>query len=236
VIILFDNLIDDSEITSLHASLNYPVENLQNSVLRKRYQCSEDVDTLTFIFSDSNSLVKDFWYAFTNAAYLQLRLYDHYGLLLHTITINYPDNDMETYHFTGVYAAYAELDIQGDEGVYLGGIGLGNAISFPDPEGKWNEPLTDNSIAVSSLGGQSKSEYIEPLRRYSFNFIDITREDLNYYIGLIKNLGKGKPVFMDLFENNHDFILPIYAKITAQPTPRKDGRNYEFDLPIEEAR
>lgn len=234
--ILFDNLIDNATITSLHASLNYPVENLQDNVLRRRYQCSEDEDTITIIFEQTNNLITDFFYSFTNAEYLQLRLYQTYGILVYTLTINNPQSDTQSYNFTGVDAAYAELDIRGDEGVYLGGLALGEAIQFPDPKNKWNEPLADNSLFSESLGGQTNHEYIEPLREYPFDFENTPVEDKNYYIGLIKDLGIGKPVYIDPFERNHNFMMPIYAKFTRQPGPSKNGRVYDWNINIKEAR
>ena len=73
--ILFDNYLIDSTLSAEFASLNYPVSNLQDNVLHKRYQCIQDSDTITITFSESLD-VSCFYYAYTNATYLQLRLYN----------------------------------------------------------------------------------------------------------------------------------------------------------------
>ena len=235
MILLFNNIIDNATLTSLNASLNYPVENLQNISLRKRYQCSIDTDTITITFAE-DSPVQDFWYAFTNADYLELRLYDQYAALLETITVNDPQ-DIGAFHLAAsVDAAYAELDITGYGGVYLGGIGLGVGIEFPDPDQAWEEPREDNSSVSHSRAGQSSQDYVRPLRVHDWEFLDITRNDINYYQDFYDDLGIGRPIWIDPFDRNHSFMQPIYAVMTQAFRALKDGRNYRFNLNIREAR
>lgn len=234
MIVLFDNIVDDSVITSINASLNYPASNLQDSALRKRYQCSTDTDTIAIVFAETLE-VSSFWYAFTSATAMELRLYNDSDGLLHTITISDPIN-IDAYHFNGVDVDYAELDISGAGGVYLGGIGLGVGIEFPDPDNEWEEPFTDNSSAVQSRAGQSKQDYVEPLRVHGWMFRDVVLDDANYYVDLYKATGIGLPIWIDPFENDHSFMEPVYAVMTQPIKKVKDGRNYRFNLNIKEAR
>jgi hypothetical protein len=234
--ILFDNYIADSTLTALHASLNYPVTNLQDSVLRKRYQCTQDSDTITITFSEPMN-VDSFFYAYTNATYLQLRLYRDYETLLFTLTIDDPVEECGAHFFSLVEdVEYAELDIRGSEGVYLGAPGIGDAIDFPDPENTWKDTIQDNSSSSENVYGSTWTDYIEPLRIHNWICREITIEDALYYISLYKLTGIGKPLFIDPFENNHDFMEPLYAKFTNPIDKQKNGRRWQLNIDIKECR
>lgn len=233
--LLFENIIDNATITSLNGSLNYPPENLQDTVLKKRFQSSIDNDVLTINFAATSS-VNSFYYGFTNAAFMRIRFYLGSDSLVKTVTVLNPTTAEDAYHFSEITADFAEIYIEGPEGVYLGGAGCGMSIIFPDPENRWNEPLEDNSIVSESLSGETENDYVESLRIYSWIFKDNTRESTNYYRGLYKDLGIGKPIWIDPFENDHDYIGPIYAKLTKNFNATKDGRRFNFYLDIKQAR
>ena len=234
--ILFDNYIADSTLSALYASLNYPVTNLQDNVLRNRYQCTFNSDTITITFSDSMD-VDCFFYAYTNATYLQLRLYRDYETLLFTLTINNPVDECGAHFFSLVQdVTYAELDIEGPENVYLGCIGIGDAEDFPDPEYSWKDTLQDNSASSENVYGSTWTDYVEPLRIHNWIIRNVETEDANYYIGLYKLTGIGKPLFIDPFENNHDFMEPLYAKFTVPINKQKNGRRWQLNIDIKECR
>lgn len=234
--ILFDNYVIDSTISALYASLNYPVANLQDTVLRKRFQCSRASDTITITFAERLD-VSSFYYAYTNATYLQLRLYRDYETLLYTLTIIDPVELCGAHHFTLVEdVEYAELDIIGPENVYLGGVGLGDSVTFPDPENTWKDKLQDNSASSENVYGSTWTDYIEPLRVHNWICRDVELEDAQYYIELYRLTGIGKPVFIDPFENNHDFMTPLYAKFTNPMDKQKNGRRWEINIDIKECR
>ena len=234
MILLFEDKVANATFTSLNASLNYPAENLQNQILRKRYQSSIESDTITITFSGA-STIKDFWYAFTNATSLELRLYSGLSVLLHTITISSPQA-IDAYHFTAVEASYAEIDIAGSTGVYLGGVGLGSGVTYPDPLNAWEENYIDNSVVATSRAGQTLQDYVEPLKVNNWTFREIDRDDMNSFKTLYKNKGIGKPLWVDLFEGNHDFLEPIYASIGQPIVTTKNGRKYNFNINMREAR
>jgi len=233
--VIFDNIVLDSTLSSLNASLNYPVENLQDSILKKRYQSVVTSDTITIDFSETLT-VSSFWYVYTNATYLQLRLYVGSDSLVFTLTINNPESYIDAHYFSAVDADYAELDIIGPENVYLGVIALDDPVEFPDPENVWTEGYQDNSSVNENDDGNTLQDYIKPLKINNWKFRDVTRYDSNYYKDLYELTGIGKIIWVDAFEDNHDFLKPLYCKMTAPLQPTKNGRRYNFELNIKEAR
>jgi hypothetical protein len=236
MIVLFDDKIKTAVITSVNASQNYPPENIQSNSLHKRTQSSTDNDTLTITLADY-SVISDFWYAFTTATKIILRLYYYDGTLLHTETINNPRADIDHVEFALIAdVAYAELYYEGPViGPYLGGAGFGVPIVFPDPLATWDETNGDNSIRSSNITGQSNQDYIRPLRNYEWTLPDVSSEGKTTLMDLYRGVGIGYPLWMDPFELNHDFCLPIYAKIKTF-APVKTGRMYNIKFSVEEAR
>jgi len=235
--ILFENYFDSATLSSVNASLNYPIENLQDSFLHTRYQSSIDVDTITAYFAEDVS-ISDFFWGFTNATKLILRLYDYENVLLFSITINNPDPAIDGIEFDTIDDVdHAELYIEGlAVGTYLGGIGIGLCYIMLDPLSAWEEPDYDNSDFDESSGGQTLQNYVRPLRGYSLSFTDIPREITDEIMTLYRSVGIGKPLWVDITELAHDFVSPIYGKIMSAISPRRNGRRYDFDITIKEAR
>lgn len=233
--ILFDNVVIGSTITSPYESLNYPADNLQDEILRRRYQSSRDIDTITIAFEDEADVSCFFW-AFTNATQMILRLYNFSDELIFSQTIDDPDQ-LSVIYFDRNYAASAEIDITGSTtGVYLGGVGLGEEVTFPDPDYEWPENYTDNSVLSSSKEGQTLQNYVEPLRVHQFNFSDLTRNEMNAIKELYESVGIGYQLWFDFFEDDHDFIGPMYGFFSEPIQPKKNGRRYNFTITVREAR
>jgi hypothetical protein len=232
--LLLNNIILDATITSLNGSLNYPPENIQDSVLAKRFQSSIDQDVLTCDF-ESQSSVNCFYYSFTNASTIQVRFFIGSDTLVYAFTISSPE-DTGAYHFNTIVADFMEIVIIGGLGVYIGGCATGLDVSFPNPVSPWNENVEDNSIVSENRAGETQTESIESLDVYSWIFRENSREEVNYYKNLLETVGLGTLIWVDPFEQDHDFISPLYAKLTNPVKISKDGRNYRFNLDIKQAR
>ena len=233
--VIFDNIVLDSTLSSLNASLNYPVTNLQDSVLKRRYQSVVSSDTITVDFSET-LFVSSFFYAYTNATSIIIRLYIGSDSLVFTLTITDPESEIGAHYFTGVYADYAEIDIIGPENIYLGGIALSDPVEFPDPDYAWPENYQDNSSVSENSDGNTNQDYMKPLKIYNWTFKNVTRSDTNFYKELYELTGIGKIIWLDATERNHDFLEPLYCKMIAPLQPKKNGRRYNFQLNVKEAR
>jgi len=77
---------------------------------------------------------------------------------------------------------------------------------------------------------------VRPLRAYAVAFTDITREIMDEIMALYRSVGIGKPLWFDITELAHTFVKPIYGKIMSAISPRRNGRRYDFDITIKEAR
>ena len=53
---------------------------------------------------------------------------------------------------------------------------------------------------------------------------------------LYYSTGKGKCLWFDFTELDHDYKKPLYGKITNEIDPQKNGRRWDFNIEIMEAR
>ena len=235
--ILWQGLMENATLSSLNASLNYPVNNLQNPFLHEKTQSSIDVDTITALFEQESS-ISDFFWGYTNATQLVLRLYNYEDELLHTEIINNPAQDWGAVEFDTVDDVYyAEVDVVGDSiGTYIGGMDWGIGYIMPDPLSEWDETPVDNTDYSESPSGQSLQNYIRPLRREPRAFMDVTHEIKEEIMALYYETGKGKCLWFDFTELAHDYKKPLYGKIIEEINPVKNGRRWDFTINIMEAR
>lgn len=235
--ILLNNIIPFSTITSLNESQNYPASNLQDQFLHQRYQSALDTDLVTLVFEEGEN-ISCLFYAFTNASELIFRFYLDYETLVYTITVDDPLS-IDALYFDMLYdITYMTIEITGDGiGVFLGGVATGLEYSdWPDPKGDWTEPDVDNSTPASSPDGQSLQNYVRPLTGYIFTFIDNTRELMSDLKAIYRNIGIGLPLWIDPFQDNHNFLPPMYGKFMRFAMLPKIGRRYDFEIELLEAR
>lgn len=234
--LLFDGLIGSSTLSSQYPSNSYPLSNLQDSFLTRRYQSSRDIDVVMMLFAAPSDVDCFFW-GYTNAIQIVFSLYDYENALLYSQTIDNPYSGVDSIYFDTVEdASYALISLSYDSiGVFIGGCDCGPVYEFPDPLENFENGFSDATIWNKSPNGQTSFDRAEPLRAHTFEFkgIDLSwmQEIENKYI----NYGIGRPLFIDPFNQNHDFMMPIWATIQRPLGNKKNGVNRETILEIEES-
>jgi len=237
--ILWEGRIRDTgvAISSDNEVLNYPADNIRNTSLYKRLQASGIEDTILIELPETTD-IDCFFFGYTNAESVIIKLYDSGDVLLHTETVLAPGY-IEALYFTMVQADYITIELEADSdatAVYLGGVDYGLVQNMPDPLAEWPDDIIDNSAVSDSYHGQTLQNYIEPLMRYEWQFRNVERETALEIQDLYIEKGVGGHIWVDATEENHDFIHPIYATIREPVKLQKDGRRYRFPLIIREAR
>jgi len=233
--ILFENKALDATFSCLNQNVGYSVDNITHQFLKKRFQSTSNTDTITGILTTTES-ISCFFYGLTNAIEIVLKLYSAADILLHTEIIT-DINYIDSIYFTSVEAKYFTIELTTtDTYVYLGGIGIGNCYTMPDIKSPWDELFEDNSIVSNSIDGQVLQNYFEPLKEFKFNIPNNLKETKDEIKEYFVTAGRGGKIWIDLFEDNHDFFMPMYAIILNSFNPKKNGIRYSFDLQIREAR
>lgn len=228
--ILFNNVFEDATFTATNESLNYPVANLIHPFLHKRFQSSSTSSVITASFSADQS-ISCFFYGYFVATALSVVFKDSGGSTLKTLTISDPE-DIGVEYFTALTTVRSvEITLTG---TYLGGIGAGLCYCMPNPLAAYAADNGDNSDFTESPDGQTLQTYIKPLRELDYNFREIETKktiDDNY-----KLVGVGKPLYIDIYEDNRDKEDPIYGKIMRSLSFRYQPRRYSTSIKIREAR
>lgn len=258
--ILFKNVLKNATITSSEGSVNYPPENLVHNFLRKIYRSNAvEYDTVT-ITLDEYQYINSFFVGYTDSVKIVIRLY-HGATLLKTETLEEPEgldritlagDERETtsgairtvstffgynavHWSTDYYISSIQLDIYGGENIYVGGVGAGQSWGEKNPMSPWEETFTDATQVVSSPFGQTLHNEALPLNNYLWTFRDLTREQANQLQNIYREIKVGAPVWVDAFEDNHDFKKPFYGIIAEPMDVRKNGRRYNILISLREA-
>jgi len=233
--ILFNNVFENASFLATNESLNYPVTNLAHPFLRKRFQSTSTSSVVTASFT-SDQVMSCLFYGFHNFTSMTVVFKNSGGSTLLTLNITSPDDIGVEYFTTLTTVRSVVFTITGISGFYLGGVGGGACYAMPDPLAAYSPGNADNSDFVETPDGQTLQNYVEPLREYEFGFRDQTGVVYPEINSMYRSVGVGKPIYIDIYEDNRDKEPPIYGKIMKSLTFPYKPRRYGFTLKIREAR
>lgn len=233
--VLFNNLVKDATITALSENANYPAENLASQFLKLKYKSTGINDTITVTFDDSVS-ASCFFYSYTNASSMTVKLYSSSSVLLDTITVDCTYSSGAEYftQYNNVRWFTIEAACPATEDLYIGGIALGLATDFPYPNGTFAKQISDNSSSDSSTDGQTSNQYIEPLTGYVLQFEGVERTTYHTLFELFKQVGSGH-IWIDIAEDNHLVYQPLYCTTKLIESPSRE-ETISFKVTFLEAR
>lgn len=233
--ILFDNKIIGSTITSTNENASYPAQNLCHIFDRVKYKATNINDVITVVF-DENITADSFWFSYSNATAMEIKVYNNTSTLLETITADCTDStgaeyftshsDVRTLVITASCAATADLQI--------GSFGCGVAETMPNPNALFATALESGSSASASAEGQVAYQYIEPRKSYAFIFDGVSRSEYHDIVQKFIDVDGGH-IWADITESAHDVYQPLYCISSSIKSPSRDDA-VSFQLSITEAR
>jgi len=230
---LFTNEILNGVLSATNENTNYPVENIQDRFLEKRFQDDGGSSVITIEYTSDIS-ANCLFYAFHDLTVLSAVYKDSTGATLATVAPSTIE-DVGIEYFTKLTTIRTiEITITGN---YIGGLGTGVYYQMPNPLADFPLALQDNSYVFQSPSGQVLSNYEKPLKAQSFNFKDETNTIANELKSRYITLGAGTPFYADFFEGNRiDFFEPMYCYFTEAPGDQKNGRRRDLAVNLLEAR
>lgn len=233
---LFVNEIKDATITALAPNANYPASNLSHIFAKVKYKGAGYSDTITATLPDNIS-ASCFFYTYTNASSMTVRVYSGSSVLLETLTVDCTYDSGAEYFTLHTDVRWIEIDIASpvSEDVYLGSIGLGVATTMPYPSSKFDVSLQDNSGKSDSSDGQISYLYIKPLRGYELNFTGVPRATYHSIVGLFEAVGSGH-IWIDITEDNHAMYKPLYCTTNLIEGASRQDNGVSFKITALEAR
>ena len=231
---LFDNKVLDATLSSLYGNVDFPASNIKSPFLNMKFKSMGINDTVRALFP-ANITADCFFYGYTNAESMTVRIYSHESVLLDTISVDctYQTGSAFFTKRSGIRWIDVEATSPATEDLYIGGFAFGESVLFPDPIATFEKDVNDKSNLDSNDAGQVSYQYIRPLLQYRLNFkyteIDHGEDIFNKYL----EIGGGLK-WIDITENNHERYRPIYCT-TEMNKPTRD-RTVDFSMYIKEAR
>ena len=221
--ILFNNLIYASTLSADTVNANYPLTNLQNDSLKKIYKATATSAVITITLG-TVSVVNSCYFGYTNASAAVLTLYNSSNTLLRTVTL---DTTRGGATFTATSnVSYAKLTLTASSVVYLGGVGIGNNYTMPDPTNDIVLKPIDNSTRNYSDDGQLYINRVNILHQmdvtYSLESIDTYNAIMAKWEALVH------PAWVEPYEENTGIINPMFCDITMDDSPTQSWKFYTW--------
>ena len=231
--ILFINDLLTATLSAANTNASYPVTNLAHVFLKKIYKSSSNVDVVSASWA-SDRVVNSCFIGFTNAGTAVLKLYNAAGALLSTKSINPTEGAAHFAAVSGVRIATLELT-RTIGAIYLGGVGIGNAYTMPDPLADWKDGTLDSSTKTRSPSGQVLINKVQAMRQMDLNFNVADYAEFSEIKALVDAIDR--PVYADVFESAHSKYLALYCDVDGGfGSPGKSDNEFTFSLSLVEAR
>ena len=236
--ILFVNEIEGSGVTSVNGSLNYPAESIYHPFLRKKFKSLLSSDALT-IDLDSAADMNCFFMGFHNVTAGTVSFFDGALSPVGTPLDLASALDIFVAYFSTISVKRIVVDVSTTSSqVFIGGIGAGVYQQMPiDLTASFPFEVTEATTISRSAGGQTSRNKAPSLRSRSWTWPDLDQTEKDDLDPIVLALGIGKPVWMDLFENNRTFDPPMYAFVKDERGLTNPSFNrYDMTINFQEAR
>lgn len=129
-----------------------------------------------------------------------------------------------------------EIILEADNPVFLGGFAAGMVETIRNPLATWSDEFDDKSVNEESESGQVYQLYNRPQKVYSFTIPDMNRTEANDLMDNYQDIGIGSHIWLDVTNNNHDILRPMYATLESPIEFKKSGYLYSCNIEVKEAR
>lgn len=234
--VLFENKLIGSMFAAPNENTSFPATSLVHQFLRYKYKATTFEDTIT-ITMPRNAAGNSFWFGFSNAVAMTVRLYSDALVLLETITVDCSrDNGAEYFpEHSNIRVIEIEAETSVERDLQIGGVALGVAVNMPLPTATFARNIVQNSENDSTEDGQVASKYVEPITVYDLPYAGVLRDDFHDIIEQFQRVGRGH-VWCDITDEAHEIYKPLYCTTNMIDSPaRVDGR-CSFKITFTEAR
>lgn len=241
MIFLFENKLLDSSVSSLYANTNYPASNLLSPFLYKKYKATTFSDTIRVVLPKNKS-VDCFFYGYSNASSMTIRLYDNTSALLLTKTVDCAGNTKilksGSVYFDKITVRIIEIDASCivTEDLYIGGIAIGEGVYDVLPSATFAKSFSEKSTKSASDYGQVSYQYIPSLLVYTLSYQAVIRDIYHGIIDKFYPVGSGF-IWIDITEDNHNVYQPMYCTTDfISSAERTENERITFNIKFLEAR
>jgi hypothetical protein len=234
--VLFKNRLAGATFSSLNENTSFPLTSMLHQFLRYKYKATTFTDQIEITLPDNVS-ANSFWFGFSNAIEMTVRIYSNALALLETINVDCSqDNGAEyfpTHDDVRVIQIDATASVEND--LQIGGIAIGFAEDLPLPTASFARLLVSNSENDQTESGQVASHYIEPITQYDLSYAGVLREYYDELINQFVLVGNGH-VWCDITEENHALHKPLYCVTNLVESPTRNDGRCTFKITFLEAR
>jgi hypothetical protein len=234
--ILYKNELENASLSATNENTSYPVANLTDRFLEKIFKSSStsSVVTITFPVNTNISAIALGLIGATNGTYT-LKNSAGTSVLNGSLSMAYTT---DITYFTETACRSIELTFNGASEFSMGGVSAGVPINIS----YWNinprfDYYTRDEINIVTRG-QSLGYQSAPLLRYRTTVAEISTALRTQLWAMTDYVGNFKPFYVDIYEDAHDEIRPIYCLFNGDGQYVRDSfaKDYSTSLIFEEVK
>ena len=238
--IINDNELHDGTYTCSNENLNYPVSNLDDPFMAKRFQATSSNTTIVMVLTTA-STIDAVGHGLTNATSGTIRLYTGGPTTYtsaETISVDLTYDPCITYMTSAISSVTKiEVDLTTTSSyVYLGAVSAGDYYEIEYPQSNFARGLQDNTDWIQTVSGQSLANYQKSLQTIPLTFNPQTITESNALIDMYRDIGIGTPFFVDFFEGYRTLLPPLYACFSSPPDDSGIAVNRSITLNFQECK
>lgn len=241
--VLYDNLIEDySSLTATNENASYPVGNVVNKSLHKKFQATTTTSTVTVEWA-ADQTVDCLAFAYHNITELTYTVKNSGGGTLETDTLTGGSDifDGDIIYLTSSYSTVRSIEFAftGSDPFYIGYIGAGIYLQMPGFSASVRHSRSQIDQRFKSFSGRLFGDNIGRLKGFSVTFASSNQSELDNVLTFYDAVSTVDPFIMDLYEatRNTSFYYPFYAGINEFSDITKNGNEgvlYGYNFQIEE--
>jgi hypothetical protein len=233
--ILFDKIAKNSVITSEQEDASFPASNLVHQFARVYYKSTSFDDVITIMFDDQRE-VSSFFFTFSNAVSMTVRLYKWDATLLETIDVDC-SYDAGAEYFDAVNARWATITAESNvsNDLIIGAVEFGMETDYPLPTANFVPMFESKSTMDESDQGQVSFQYVEPRYKYIMKYQAVPKSDYLTLLELFRRVDRGH-IWIDITEEDHSVYRPLYCVTNIIEGGERNDDLVSFNITFTEAR
>lgn len=217
--VLYTNLVENATLAATNENANYPIENVYDQFLTRKYKATASTSTVTITWA-SDQTINCFAVAYHNISSVTYTFKNAAAATLDSGTLTGGSDifDGDVIYLSSALTTVRTLTLAftgSADPFYIGYIGAGVYVQMPGFSPGIRFGYADQGEVNKSRGGQLIGSQYTMLRNCNVSFISSIQSEADTVLTFWRTVTRVKPFVFDLYEENRDSEMdyPFFCSV-----------------------